>query len=294
MVGGSGSNPQAVRCVAGACQQLLEKLKVHMTMNPLKKNTMTFNRTAAGLDGQKMTWSQLISQCSGPLGLCAADLVARNVVFMGLNNNESILGQMANGMMCPPHKSYGAAVMEIEMDVLTGEHIIVRSDLLYQQPRSVNPVIDLGQIQGAFVMGLGFYLKEYTKYNADGTDLITKDTWEYKPPCAQDIPHIFNVDYFREGSTSTLPYGAKGVGEPPLFMAVAAVNALRECIMAARADGAWQDVSLPLTPACVSSACAVDPATLGSARVVPYAWEPRKTPVLAPGSSFSSRFCGFF
>ena len=49
--------------------------------------------------------------------------------------------------MAGPHPSYGAAVTEVEMDVLTGEHVILRSDLLYQQPRSVNPVIDLGQIQ---------------------------------------------------------------------------------------------------------------------------------------------------
>ena len=84
--------------------------------------------------------------------------------------------QLLQGKMTGPHASYGAAVTEVQMDVLTGEHVVLRSDLLYQQPRSVNPVIDLGQIQGAFVFGLGFFTKEYTEYNAQGTALLTKDT----------------------------------------------------------------------------------------------------------------------
>ena len=75
------------------------------------------------------------------------------------------------------------------------------------------------------------------------------------------FPQVFNVAYFRQGSTSNLVYGAKGVGEPPLFMAVSVVNAIRECVMSARTDAglaAWADVSLPVTPARACAACAVD------------------------------------
>merc|ERR1712127_556848 len=143
-----------------------------------------------------------------------------------------------------------------------GEHVILRSDILYAQPRSLNAVIDLGQIQGAFVMGLGFFTKEFTEYSKDGTSLLTRDTWEYKPPQLQDIPQQFNVNYFREGSMKGLIYGSKGVGEPPLFMAVSVVNALREAIVSARADGNWADMSLPATPARISTACAIDASTL--------------------------------
>jgi len=262
MVGGSGSNPQAVRCVVGACEQLIAKLTVHTTMNPVKKKNMTLNRKALGLDGKKMTWSELIATCVGPFGLAGADLVARNTVFLGMNNNEGIIKQMLQGKMTGPHASHGAAVTEVEVDVLTGEHVILRSDILYGQPRSVNPVIDLGQIQGAFVMGLGFFTKEYTEYSEDGKTFITKDTWEYKPPQVQDIPQQFNVNYFRSGSMKGLVFGSKGVGEPPLFMAVSVVNAIREAIMSARADGSWVDVSLPATPARISTACAIDASTL--------------------------------
>jgi len=235
---------------------------VHFSMNPLKKGAMTLNRKAMGLDGQQMTWPELIATCTGPMGICVGDLVARNLVVMGINNNEGIISQMIHGKMTGLHPSYGAAVTEVEVDVLTGEHVILRSDLLYGQPRSFNPVIDLGQIQGAFVMGLGFFLKEYTEYSKDGTALITRDTWEYKPPQLQDIPQQFNVNYFREGSMSGLVAGAKGVGEPPLFMAVSVINALREAIISARADGRWADISLPATPARISLSCGIDASKL--------------------------------
>ena len=101
LVGGSGSNPQAVRCVSGACEQLMAKLTSHMTMNPLKKKTMQFNRTAQGLDGKKMTWPQLVSLVTGPFGLAGADLVARNTVCLGLNNNEGLIKQIIQGKVLP-------------------------------------------------------------------------------------------------------------------------------------------------------------------------------------------------
>jgi len=256
LVGGSGSNPQAVRAVTGACEQLIAKLSVHSMMNPLKHKTMTFNKKALGYEpNDKVSWPELVALVTGPFGLAAGDLVARNTVCFGLNNNESIIKQMVQGKMAAEHLSHGAAVTEVEVDVLTGEHVILRSDLLYSQPRSVNPVIDLGQIQGAFVFGLGFFTKEYTQYAADGSALLTCDTWEYKPPQFQDIPQQFNVNYFRQGSMKGLVYGAKGVGEPPLFMAVSVVNAIREAVMASHADGSWADISLPATPARISKAC---------------------------------------
>merc|ERR1712139_187842 len=104
-------------------------------VNPVKKKNMTLNRKALGLDGKKMTWQELISTLTGPCGLCGADLVARNTVFLGMNNNESIIKQMFQGKMAGPHASHGAAVTEVELDVLTGEHVILRTDLLYGQPR---------------------------------------------------------------------------------------------------------------------------------------------------------------
>lgn len=261
MTGGSGTNPQAMRAVAGACEILVSRLTLKWSTNPLKKRLMNMNKKAMGKEGKKVTWQELVAFATGPFGMSAADLTARNTVFLGMSNNRSVIPQMLGGKLCAPHPGHGAAVTEVEVDVLTGEHVIIRSDLLYHMPRSVNPVIDLGQIQGAFVQGLGFYLKEETIYSDDGSTYLTRDTWEYKPPCNKDIPQAFNVAYFRPGSVKGLVYGSKGVGEPPLFMAVSAVNALRECIMSARNDAGlnpWADVDLPLTPARVSAACSVD------------------------------------
>merc|ERR1712216_393680 len=146
--------------------------------------------------------------------------------------------------------------------------------------------IDLGQIQGAFVMGLGFFLKEYMQYSEDGTHLLTNDTWEYKPPCAQDIPHEFNVAYFRDGPTKNLVYGAKGLGEPPLFMAVSAVNAIRQCIMSARSDASkaviFPQMDLPCTPARTSKACDVDVSKLKKTADTPYVFEKSEIPARVP------------
>eukprot|EP00930_Biecheleria_cincta_P015171 TRINITY_DN12750_c0_g1_i1.p1 TRINITY_DN12750_c0_g1~~TRINITY_DN12750_c0_g1_i1.p1 ORF type:complete len:1321 (+),score=251.73 TRINITY_DN12750_c0_g1_i1:49-4011(+) len=148
LTGGSGTNPQAMRAVAGACEILVSRLTLKWSTNPLKKRLMNMNMKAMGKVGKKVTWQELIASTAGPMGMSAADLTARNTVFMGLSNNRSLIPQMLGGKLCAPHPGHGAAVTEVEVDVLTGEHIIIRSDLLYHMPRSVNPVIDLGQIQG--------------------------------------------------------------------------------------------------------------------------------------------------
>lgn len=77
----------------------------------------------------------------------------------------------------------------------------------------------------------------------------------------RDIPQQFNVSYYRAGNPSGLVYGSKGVGEPPLILAVSAVNALRQAVLSARAQSGnttWMDIDVPLTPARVALACEVD------------------------------------
>lgn len=92
---------------------------------------------------------------------------------------------------------WGAVVTEVEIDVLTGEKNIVRSDLIEDVGASVNPAVDVGQVEGAFVMSLGLFLTEELKYNPETGMLLTQDTWEYKPPGGHDIPEDFRVTFFR-------------------------------------------------------------------------------------------------
>jgi xanthine dehydrogenase molybdopterin-binding subunit B len=100
----------------------------------------------------------------------------------------------------------GAAVSEVQVDVLTGEVNVIRSDLLYDAGQSLNPLIDIGQAEGAFVMGLGHYLMEETLYGKDNGILHSDGTWEYKPPLASSIPETFNVEFLKDTNYAKVRY----------------------------------------------------------------------------------------
>ena len=81
------------------------------------------------------------------------------------------------------------------MDILTGEKNIRRVDLIEDVGNALSPNIDLGQVEGGFVFGLGLWTSEETKYDPDTSELLNHDTWEYKPPCSRDIPEDFRITF---------------------------------------------------------------------------------------------------
>jgi len=95
------------------------------------------------------------------------------------------------------YSSYGIAISRVQIDVLTGETNILSSDILFDCGISLNPIIDIGQCQGAFVQGAGYMLSEDIRFDDNGV-LITKNTWEYKPPMSLDIPINFNVHLLKD------------------------------------------------------------------------------------------------
>ncbi|XP_041981243.1 xanthine dehydrogenase-like [Aricia agestis] len=147
---------------------------------------------------------------------------------------------------------YGVTLSEVEIDVLTGEHEIKRVDLMEDTGRSTNPDIDIGQIEGAFIMGVGYWTCEEMVYDPPTGEVLTDRTWEYHVPQARDIPQDFRVS-FRKGSYSTPRlFGAKVVGEPATCMGVGIALALREAITAARTDSGissriWYEIDGPYT-----------------------------------------------
>lgn len=152
--------------------------------------------------------------------------------------------------------SYGAAVCEVELCGYTGVHQLRRVDLLHDVGDSLAAEIDRGQIEGGFVQGLGWLTCEELCWNAAGR-LLTDAPSTYKIPTVADVPEDFRVAlYERNQPPSTeVIFGSKGVGEPPLMLALAAREALREAV-AAFGQGGQVPLASPATPEALFQAIA--------------------------------------
>lgn len=128
--------------------------------------------------------------------------------------------------------NFGAAVSEVEVDVLTGATTILRSDICYDCGKSLNPGIDIGQVEGAFVQGIG-YLFEETIISDEGK-LVSDGTWEYKIPSYDTIPRELNVELLHSSGNSKGILSSKASGEPPLLLAFSVHAAIRHAVRAAR------------------------------------------------------------
>lgn len=158
---------------------------------------------------------------------------------------------------------WGGVCAEVEVDVLTGQFMIRQVDLIEDCGKSLSPYVDIGQIEGAFVMGLGFCTLEKVKFNSETGEKLSNGTWEYKPPSALDIPVDFRVTILPNSSNTSGVLRAKATGEPPLNLAFAVVMALRKAISAARAHRSrneWYKIDTPLTVEKIQQLCLVDPA----------------------------------
>jgi xanthine dehydrogenase large subunit len=166
--------------------------------------------------------------------------------------------------------TFSAACTEVEIDVLTGETTVLRADLVYDMGKSLNPAIDIGQVEGAYVQGLGYVLTEDVVLQPDGPNLgalNTDNTWRYKVPATTTIPLEFNVDLFPRSDAPLVPenpfdlLSSKEVGEPPLVLAVTAYFALKHAVLAARQDRGhpeWFFLEAPATVQRVREACLVE------------------------------------
>ncbi|GAB4859896.1 aryl-alcohol oxidase 3 [Ancistrocladus abbreviatus] len=129
--------------------------------------------------------------------------------------------------------NYGAAVSEVEVNLLTGETTVLQTDILYDCGQSLNPAVDLGQIEGAFVQGMGFFMLEEYLSNSDGL-MVANGTWTYKIPTVDTIPRVFNVEVINSGHHKHCVLSSKASGEPPLLLASSVHCATRAAIKEAR------------------------------------------------------------
>lgn len=141
---------------------------------------------------------------------------------------------------------WGLSCAELEVDILTGNVQIKRVDILEDTGESMSPGVDVGQIEGAFVMGIGYYLTEALVYDDASGALLTNRTWTYKPPGAKDIPIDFRVNFLHGSANPVGVLRSKATGEPALNMAIVVLFALRNALRAARSDAGLQDGWIPL------------------------------------------------
>jgi xanthine dehydrogenase/oxidase len=145
--------------------------------------------------------------------------------------------------------TYSAACSEVEVDVLTGEVKIISSTLVFDTGLSINPALDVGQIEGAFIMGIGYVLLEKVafedrdKTRPDYGKISTVNTWRYKPPAITTVPLNLDVYMYPEASTDTdLPenpndfFSSKEIGEPPLILATTVFLAVKDAVRAYREE----------------------------------------------------------
>jgi len=145
--------------------------------------------------------------------------------------------------------SYGAAVSEVIVDTLTGEYRLLRADIVHDCGDSLNPAVDLGQVEGGYVQGVGWLTSEELCWN-DAGELTTHAPSTYKIPCCSDLAPDFRVQLLQKSANKEdTIYRSKAVGEPPLMLGISAFHALRDAI--ASDELPLPDLQAPATPEAV-------------------------------------------
>ena len=142
--------------------------------------------------------------------------------------------------------AYGAAVTEVVIDTLTGENRILRADILHDTGASLNPALDVGQIEGAYVQGAGWLTTEELVWDGRGR-LRTHAPSTYKIPACSDRPRVFNVALWGRPNREDTIYRSKAVGEPPFMLGISAFLALSDAVAACGDGTVYPNLDAPAT-----------------------------------------------
>ncbi|OYU25497.1 MAG: xanthine dehydrogenase molybdopterin binding subunit [Burkholderiales bacterium PBB2] len=143
--------------------------------------------------------------------------------------------------------AYGAAVAEVLVDTLTGESRVTRADVLHDAGRSLNPALDIGQVEGAFVQGLGWLTMEELVWHPKTGALSTHAPSTYKIPTANDSPPDFRVALYEQANAADSIHRSKAVGEPPLLLPFSVLLAIKDAVAAAGPVGCDPELRAPAT-----------------------------------------------
>jgi len=150
--------------------------------------------------------------------------------------------------------AYGAAISEVVVDTLTGEWRLLRADILHDAGQSINPALDIGQVEGGFVQGMGWLTTEELWWNRDGR-LMTHAPSTYKIPSVSDIPAAMNVALYDNQNVEPTVFRSKAVGEPPLLLGFSVLLAIRAAVASVAPDSIDAPVlRAPATPESILNA----------------------------------------
>lgn len=196
--------------VLDACQQLAHRLRPYREMNP--SGDLADWATAAHLDRVSLAATGFYK--------------TPHIDYDRTLNTGNQYAYYTNGL----------AVSVCELDVLTGDHTVLRADVYMDLGKSINYSIDVGQVEGAFVQGMGLFTIEDLLYVSRSGALATKGPGAYKIPTVHDIPQEFNVKFLKDKEYANLNNlkKSKGIGEPPLQLAFSVFLALRDAVTYAR------------------------------------------------------------
>ncbi len=151
--------------------------------------------------------------------------------------------------------AYGAAVSEVIVDTLTGEHKLLAADLLHDAGTALNPAIDIGQVEGAYIQGYGWLTMEELVWHPKSGALLTHAPSTYKIPTANDVPLVrFNTALFDAPNPADTIHRSKAVGEPPLLLPFSALLAIRDAVSAVGGHRIDPPLRAPATPEAVLDA----------------------------------------
>lgn len=226
----SGSDLNGM-AVMDACEKILKRLKPYKEKYPDD-------------DWKQLVHRAYMDRCS----LSATGFHRTPDIGYDINTNQG---------MAFNYFTYGAACSEVEIDCLTGDHQVIRTDIVMDLGSSLNPAIDVGQIEGGFMQGYGLFTLEEMIYSPTGT-VFSRGPGVYKIPGFADIPIEFNVSLLKGAPNPRAVYSSKAVGEPPLFLASSIFFAIKEAIQDARREENLDEyfyLPSPATAARIRMAC---------------------------------------
>ena len=218
---GSDLNGMAVKI---ACDTIRDRMAEHLAaQHQADVAEVVFEGGAVRVGGASYSFAEAAKACyMGRISLSAT----------GFYKTPEIVWDRIKGHGRPFYYfAYGAAVTEVVLDTLTGENRILRTDILHDAGASLNPALDIGQVEGGYVQGAGWLTMEELVWD-DAGRLRTHAPSTYKIPCASDAPDIFNVALYENANRADTIYRSKAVGEPPFMLGISALLALSDACAA--------------------------------------------------------------